>query len=81
MKSMGTGFMLNMASYPTGVSQTKGYSRGGCVTSWSFHPCCCDMPGGKVDRRFVGYLNEELCGVKDRWWNSERYVVFDMVIL
>ena len=35
-----------------------------------------DAPSGKVGRRFVRTLGEELKGVQDRRWNSERFIVF-----
>ena len=35
-----------------------------------------DAPSGKVGRRFVGKLGEELKGVQDRRWKSERFIVF-----
>ena len=35
-----------------------------------------DAPIGKVGIRFVGTLGEELMGVQDRRWNSERFIVF-----
>ena len=40
-----------------------------------------DVPTGKVRRRFVVALVEELCRVQDRLWNSERFVVFQTLIL
>ena len=40
-----------------------------------------DAPSGKVRRRFVGTLGEELKGVWDRQWNSEWFIVFQTVIL
>ena len=40
-----------------------------------------DAPGGKVGRMFVGTLREEMKGVQDRQWNSERFIVFQTVIL
>ena len=40
-----------------------------------------DAPSGKFGRRFVGTLVEELKGVRDRQWNSERFIVFQTVIL
>ena len=40
-----------------------------------------DVPSGKVGRRFVGTLGEELKGVQDRRWNSERFIFFQTVIL
>ena len=43
--------------------------------------CRYDAPSGKVGRRFFGDLSNELCGVQDRCWNSERSIVFQVVIL
>ena len=40
-----------------------------------------DAPSGKVGRRFVGMLGAEIQGVRDRRWNSERFIVFQTVIL
>ena len=40
-----------------------------------------DAPSGRVGRRFVGTLGVELKGVRDRLWNSERFIVFKTVIL
>ena len=40
-----------------------------------------DTQSGKVERRFVGTLGEELRGVRDRLWDSERFIVFQTVIL
>ena len=40
-----------------------------------------DAPSGRVGRRFVGTLGVELKGVRDRLWNSERFIVFQTVIL
>ena len=40
-----------------------------------------DAPSGKVGRRFVGTLGAEMQGVRDRRWNSERFIVFQTVIL
>ena len=40
-----------------------------------------DAPSGKVGRRFVGMLGAELQGVRDRRWNSERFILFQTVIL
>jgi hypothetical protein len=38
-------------------------------------------PGGAVGRRFVRMLTQELLGIKERKWNSEKFIVFSMVIL
>ena len=35
-----------------------------------------DAPSGRVGRRFVGTLGADLKGVRDRLWNSERFIVF-----
>ena len=40
-----------------------------------------DAPSGRVGRRFVGKLGSELMGVRDRLWNSGRFIVFRAVIL
>ena len=40
-----------------------------------------EAPSGKVGRRFVNALAEELWGIRDRRWNSERFIVFQMVTL
>ena len=40
-----------------------------------------DAPSGKVGCRFVGMLGTEMQGVRDRRWNLERFIVFQMVIL
>ena len=40
-----------------------------------------DAPSGKVGRRFIGTLGEELKGVQDRRWNLERFIIFQTVIL
>ena len=40
-----------------------------------------DAPSGKVGRRFVVALVGELRGVQDILWNSEQFIVFQMVIL
>ena len=40
-----------------------------------------DMLSGRVGRRFVRTLGDELRGVRDRLWNSERFIVFQTVIL
>ena len=40
-----------------------------------------DAPSGRVRRRFVRTLGEELKGVQDRLWNLERFIVFQTVIL
>ena len=38
-------------------------------------------PYGKVGRRYVNTLVKELRGVRDRRWNSERFIVFQTVTL
>ena len=40
-----------------------------------------DAPSGRVGHSFVGTLGAELKGVRDRLWNSERFIVFQTVIL
>ena len=42
---------------------------------------CYDVPSEKVGRRFFGTLGEEMKGVWDRRWNSERFIVLQTVIL
>ena len=42
---------------------------------------CYDMPSGKVGRQFVVTLGVELQGVGDQRWNSERFIVFQTMIL
>jgi hypothetical protein len=38
-------------------------------------------PGGAVGRRFLRILTQELLGIRSRKWNSEKFIVFTMVIL
>ena len=40
-----------------------------------------DAPSGKVGQRFVGTFGAELKGVRDRLWNLEWFIVYQMVIL
>ena len=40
-----------------------------------------EAPSGEVWRRFVNALAEELRGIRDRRWNSERFIVFQTVPL
>ena len=40
-----------------------------------------DTPSGKVGRRFVVALEEEIRRVRDRRWNSEWFLIFQTVIL
>ncbi len=40
-----------------------------------------NAPSGAVGRRFVRILTEELSGIRARKWNSERFIVFQMVVL
>ena len=40
-----------------------------------------DAPSGKVGQSFVGTLREDMKGVRDRRWNSERFIVFQTMIL
>ena len=40
-----------------------------------------DAPSGKVGRRFVNVLAMELRVIRDRRWNSERFIVFQTVTL
>ena len=39
------------------------------------------IPSGKVGRRYVTMLSTELEGIVSRKWNSERFIVFQMVVL
>ena len=39
------------------------------------------MPSGKVGRRFVRTLGEELKGVRYRRWNLQQFIFFQTVIL
>ncbi len=40
-----------------------------------------DVPSGAVGKRLVEKIAEELRGVKSRKWNSERFVLFSLVVL
>eukprot|EP00978_Attheya_sp_CCMP212_P027128 scaffold90475_cov53-Attheya_sp.AAC.1 len=40
-----------------------------------------DAPGGAVGCQFVEGLADELEGIRKRKWNSEQFLVFQMVIL
>ena len=40
-----------------------------------------DAPSGKVGQRFVRTLGEEIKGVQEIRWNSERFIIFQTVIL
>eukprot|EP00978_Attheya_sp_CCMP212_P034091 scaffold141169_cov34-Attheya_sp.AAC.3 len=40
-----------------------------------------DTPGGAIGRQFVEGLADELEGIRKRKWNSERFLVFQMVTL
>ena len=40
-----------------------------------------DVPSGKIGRLFIQALTQELTGVVERSWNSERFLVFPAVIL
>ena len=40
-----------------------------------------DVPSGAVGKRFVERVAEELKGIKARKWNSERFLVLQVVIL
>ena len=40
-----------------------------------------DAPIGRVGRRFVGTLGDELRGLWDRLWNLERLIIFQTVSL
>jgi hypothetical protein len=39
------------------------------------------LPSGAVGKRFVERAAEELKGVKSRKWNSEKFIVFQLVVL
>ena len=43
--------------------------------------CRYEATSEKVWKRFVGDLNNKLHGVRERRWNSERFIVFQAVIL
>eukprot|EP00978_Attheya_sp_CCMP212_P030174 scaffold109998_cov63-Attheya_sp.AAC.3 len=40
-----------------------------------------DAPGGHVGRQFIEVLADELEGIRKGKWNSNRFIVFQMVIL
>ena len=40
-----------------------------------------DVPSGPIGRRFVRILRKKLEGIKSRKWNSEKFLVYQMVIL
>ena len=40
-----------------------------------------DVPVGRVGRIFINALAKELEGVVERRWNSERFIVFQAVLL
>jgi hypothetical protein len=40
-----------------------------------------DLPKGKTGKRFLSTLTAELSGIRARKWNSERFIVFTIVIL
>ena len=40
-----------------------------------------DLPSGAVGRRFIKMLTTEMAGIKARKWNSERMIVFTIVML
>ena len=40
-----------------------------------------DAPSSKVGQYFVVILVEELHGVRDRQWNSRRFIIFQKLIL
>ena len=77
---IGTGCIQMMATTPIGVSWKTGYGRWWHeLAVLSF--CCYDTSSGKVWRHFAKALNEELLGVKDRRWNSKRFIILQRVIL
>ena len=40
-----------------------------------------DAPSGKFGRWFIGMLGADMQGVRDRRWNSKRFIVFQTLIL
>ena len=46
-----------------------------------YQPRHYNLPNGKVGRRFLMLLTQELNGVRARHWNSERFIVFQLVVL
>jgi hypothetical protein len=40
-----------------------------------------DLPKGKVGKRFLYTLSKILDGIQARQWNSERFLVYYMVVL
>ena len=55
--------------------------QGWCPDLAGMPSCCYDAPSRKVGRRFVGALQENLCGVQARWWNSEQFIVLKTVMM
>jgi hypothetical protein len=47
----------------------------------SFPSHAYDVPSGAVGKRFVEKVTEELKGIVARKWNSERFLVFQVVVL
>ena len=47
----------------------------------SFPSHAYDVPSGAVGKRFVERVAEELKGIRSRKWNSERFLVLQVVIL
>ena len=43
--------------------------------------CRYDASVGEFGRHFVEDLNKELPGMRDRWWNYERFIILQMMIL
>ena len=40
-----------------------------------------NAPKGRVGKRYISILSNELAGIKKRKWNSERFLIFQAVIL
>ena len=51
------------------------------ATAISFPSQIYDAPWGAVWKHFLDTLTDLLEGIYDRRWNSERFIVFQMVIL
>ena len=47
----------------------------------SFPSKAYDVPSGAVGKRFVKKVAEELKGIRSRKWNSERFLILQVVIL
>ena len=75
-RSTGTGFMWTLEISFFVASGKIRLGRDGRVTSRLY-----DAPIRKVGQSFVVALVEDLRGVRDRLWNLERFIVFQMVIV